>query len=120
MRPKKRVLLYCPEETKLLEMTFLLETWGCKVWACDSLETAVCEMDCALVVADRHIEYRDFVVRYVKHTNHDLRVMLLLTRPEPVQTWADAVVYEGMGNTVLRETLKTACARKRGPRKKAA
>lgn len=123
MRPKKFVLLYCQDGTLLGQMTFLLHTWGMGVMACDTLEAAFTleKLEChaALVVAPP-VRYDDAIVRWLKEANPEMKVVLLLRKPEPVQTWADAVVIKDSDNSALREALKIALARKRGPKTRAA
>lgn len=121
MRPKKKVLLCCVDTDVLSEMRMVLDIWEFVVVSCATPEDALLmaddgAYDCALLIPAKG-DYNDSLVVQLQRTNPGLPVVLFFRERAQVQTLTPHVVYEGSGRAELRHVLKTAVARKRGPKK---
>jgi len=118
MRPKKRVLLCCADEDFAGELRMALAVWqftGGSLTMLDERER-LAGWDCALVVSGED-GYWLAKIEQMKQLDPGLRIVLLLRQRVQLQTLADQVVYDGCGRAMLREALRVATARKRGPKK---
>jgi len=118
MRPRKWVLLCCEDEKVSSELRLLLDVWhfaGVCVPALDAW-TGLNALDCILVVS-RPDGYWCKQIELLKRGNPGTCVILLVQGCAQLQTLADRVVYDGGGMAALREALRIATARKRGPKK---
>lgn len=120
MRPKRRILLYCVDESATCEMRFRLDLWGFAVESCETYKAAIALsrkfFDCAFIVAVTSDDALD-LAKVLKRVSPELRVIELRKKMSMVQTLADVVLFEGSGYDEVRETIRTVVARKRGPKK---
>lgn len=120
MRPRKRVLLCCVDNDVLSEMRMVLAVWEFHVVSCATPEDALLlsgdGFDCALLIPAAG-DYNDSLVVQLQRQSPGLPLVLLFRHRAQVQTLTSWVIYEGSGRAELREMLKTAVARRRGPKK---
>lgn len=123
MRPRKRVLLYCadPEQTAVLRL--VLDTWGYAVTAtcrfCDAEECAGETWGVFLVGEPDTASHAGALDQLFKVWGAAQEVpvpALLYTQRMPHHTHASRVVLERDGMAALRDALKMAASRKRGPK----
>lgn len=120
MRLRRRVLMCCVDGGVLSEMRLVLDLWGFLSASCatpeDALLTAGEGYDCALLIPAAG-DYNDALVAQLRRANPEMPVVLLMRQRAQIQTLTPHVAYEGCGRATLREMLKSAVARKRGPKK---
>lgn len=120
MRPKKTILLCCVDTDVLSEMRLVMEVWGFLSVFCATPEDALLMAgegaDCALLIPAKG-DYDDGLVVHLQRAKPDMPVVLLFQQRAQIQTITSWVAYEGGGRGELRQLLKTAVARKRGPKK---
>lgn len=120
MRPKKKILLCCVDPDVLGEMRMVLQVWEYVVVSCatneDALLMAEDGCDCAVVIPAKG-DYDDTLVMQLQRAIPDSPVVLYFRHRAQIQTLTSHVVYEGSGRAELKQMLKIAVARKRGPKK---
>jgi hypothetical protein len=114
MRPRKKVYLHCQNKTRSAVLSCVLETWGFRVIT-DLPHGA--DPEVALIVHDKDAMNE---VAAFDREHPDTRILILIKRERLLefddQTGA-LMLDDKLPMIELREHIRTAAARKRGPRR---
>lgn len=121
MRPKRRILLYCGNEDRLSQMTFVLETRGYAVAACDTVAAArglaTRGYNLALLIENGPQPSLDGLAGLLMEMMPEMPVMVFGGLRKDIETGAVFRVAEESGMNILLALLRLRTKLKRGPKK---